>query len=381
MLSRLGESLEVFRKALTDDVNNQPESEGSYIPHRTPDRAIDWDEFKGNISAVERLKLEVENANISGNKFPNTLFYGNAGCGKTTLARIVANATGAKIYEMTGSSISTPMDLFKFFYDVYCKYILDEMPVIVFIDEIHGIIKGKLNDDIWLPILEEGKFYHGLHGKEYTHIAKYPVLDASGSWIEPGQQINTTITSNVQTFEYITFIGATTDPGLLSDALRRRFPLTISLRPYSKDDIQNIIAEYVDKNNVNADQESIEIMANRSRMTPAFAIHHILRQAISCSRVRENKPYPTIIKDDVLKACSLIGVGEEGVTQDDVTVLKALKSVHPKGLGIKNLASTANMSINLVENMVLPFLQHKGWVVTTHRRFITEDGIKKLGVI
>ena len=47
-------------------------------------------------------------------------------------------------------------------------------------------------------------------------------------------------------------------------------------------------------------------------------------------------------------------------------------------MGIKNLAGTAGINSITLSEMVLPFLQFKGYAKTTHRRFISEKGLTLL---
>lgn len=307
------------------------------------DRVSTWKNFVGNTEAVQRLRMDVAAARIRKQMMPNVLIYGPAGCGKTTLAKIVARELGCKLFEVTGSSMSTQADLI-----ALCDNIRDAeaegLRSIVFIDEVHGITKGKgLSEDIWLPLLEDNALHYA----------------------ECKEQLSD-----------ITWIGATTDPGFLSDAIRRRFPLSISLTAYTRPEIGKMVWKYCKRNNVKIENKAIRMIAYRSRYRPAIAIHHLLRQAMTVATVDTGKAEGYIITlAHTQKAMDLAGVWTNGLKREDLLVLKALYRVYPKGLGAKNLADTTDLALNVITGMVLPFIQTEGWAVTTHRRFMTKKGV------
>jgi len=324
--------------------------------------------------------MDVERCQITGETLPNILLFGNAGCGKTTLAKIVANQVDAVLLEITGSSISSQLDLVKLMNTVANEHAHTGKQVIVFIDEVHGIIRGKgLNEDIWLPLLEENTLHHSCAGVSWTEPAKYPTAcGETGEIIMPGETITWTQNNSTVKYEGVTWIGATTDPGMLNDAMRRRFPISVALEPYTSANITKIVQSYIDREQINIEPEAVEILADRARGVPALAIHHNLRQAVTCAVVRaKGTEEMKITKEDAIKACDVIGVGPQGVMNNDIRVLEVL-SKNPEGMGIKNLAATANLNVTLVDNMIMPFLQQKEWVKTTHKRFITEEGIRFL---
>ncbi len=111
-------------------------------------RPKDLDEFVGQEHLVGKdkpLRLAIENGHIF-----SFVLWGTPGTGKTTLARIYANAINAEFYELSAVSagkedirriVKTPS--------------LDGRPRLLFLDEIHRF--NKAQQDFLLPFVENGE--------------------------------------------------------------------------------------------------------------------------------------------------------------------------------------------------------------------------------
>ncbi len=62
----------------------------------------------------------------------HVLFYGPPGLGKTTLARVIANEMGARIYITSGPALERPRDILGLVHQL-------EKNDVLFIDEVHQI--------------------------------------------------------------------------------------------------------------------------------------------------------------------------------------------------------------------------------------------------
>jgi len=84
--------------------------------------------------------------------FPNTLFFGPPGCGKTTLARVVAKELGVDFYEFNATSIKIDelRKVLKSYHNTLSK-------PLIFIDEIHRLSKNQ--QEVLLPFLENGSAF------------------------------------------------------------------------------------------------------------------------------------------------------------------------------------------------------------------------------
>jgi len=75
---------------------------------------------------------------IKNGQIPHLIFFGPAGCGKTTLAKVIANEVGMEFYELDGASIKVET----------IRKILDRhkdalIKPLIFIDEVHRLSKTQ----------------------------------------------------------------------------------------------------------------------------------------------------------------------------------------------------------------------------------------------
>ncbi|MBP1627924.1 MAG: rarA [Holophagaceae bacterium] len=88
-----------------------------------------------------------------GGRLPSMVLWGPPGTGKTTLARLLAQATGHEFIEFSGVTGSAA-ELKKFLMDHRDMPLFQRMPPVVFLDEIHRFNRSQ--QDILLPFLERG---------------------------------------------------------------------------------------------------------------------------------------------------------------------------------------------------------------------------------
>ena len=165
------------------------------------------DDFIGQSTVKENLKVFIEAAKLRGEPLDHVLFYGPPGLGKTTLAGIIANELGVDIKITSGPAIERAGDLAAILTN------LNENDVF-FIDEIH-----RLNRSV------EEVLYSAM--EDYA----LDIIIGKG----PSAR---SIRLDIAKF---TLIGATTRQGLLSAPLRARFKLAPRLDYYDPENLQKIV--------------------------------------------------------------------------------------------------------------------------------------------
>jgi putative ATPase len=90
---------------------------------------------------------------IESDRIPSMIFWGPPGCGKTTLAYIIANATGAHFDPVSAVSASVA-DLRRIIAQAKERRKVQGRRTILFIDEIHRF--NKTQQDAVLPFVEDG---------------------------------------------------------------------------------------------------------------------------------------------------------------------------------------------------------------------------------
>ena len=109
-------------------------------------RPQNFDEYIGQTTIKDTLKISIEAAKIRQTSLDHLLFYGPPGLGKTTLSMVIAKQMGAEIKITSAPSLERPRDIIGILMSLKNGSIL-------FIDEIHRL--NKISEEILYPAMED----------------------------------------------------------------------------------------------------------------------------------------------------------------------------------------------------------------------------------
>ena len=340
-------------KDIIDPSKKETEKEMTRKTATSALRPRNFNEFIGNKEVVSRLTIALGSAKKRKEVPGHILLFGPAGLGKTTLSKIVATEMGCNFKTITGGTVTSQKDILRILHEIGYKQKYEGVNTILFIDEVHKLGNKECPEELWYSIFEEFEFYHDLTGSE---ISGSGVVTSDMIWLDP-----------------FTIIGATTSMGTLTKPLRERFQIGCSLTSYSPEEIAKIIKGYCKRAEIRIDDKAAARLSKSARSNPRVSIN--LSRACRDRMVYQDKEIIDI--KIVLEELEAEGIDELGLTKQDYKILKILAE-NEKGMGIKNLAGTADVDSSSLENAIEPFLKQLYFIKTTHRRFITEQGIQRL---
>ena len=312
------------------------------------DRALrpeNFDDFAGQESILENLRVFVAAANQREEALDHTLFHGPPGLGKTTLAYILAGELDVGIKMTSGPVLDKPGDLAGLLTNLQPRDIL-------FIDEIHRLS----------PIVEEYL---------YSAMEDYKI----DIMIETGPNART-VQINLNPF---TLVGATTRSGLLTAPMRARFGITSRLEYYNAELLSTILERSANILNVDINPEAAIEIAGRSRGTPRIA-NGLLRRVRDFAQIKGDGRIDLEITQYSLNA---LNVDAHGLDDMDNKILTTLIDKFKGGpVGITTLATAVSENGETIEEVYEPFLIQEGFLVRTPRgREVTELAYRHLGRI
>ena len=306
-------------------------------------RPLNFDDFAGQESILENLKIFVQAAKERGEALDHTLFHGPPGLGKTTLAHILANELEVGIKLTSGPVLDKPGDLAGLLTNLQSRDIL-------FIDEIHRLS----------PIVEEYL---------YSAMEDYKI----DILIESGPNART-VQINLEPF---TLVGATTRSGLLTAPMRARFGISNRLEYYSTELLATIVERSAQILNVPVDSNAAIEIAGRSRGTPRIS-NGLLRRIRDFAQIKGNGKIDMEITKYGLKA---LQVDAYGLDEMDNKILTTMIDKFKGGpVGINTLSTAVSENAETIEEVYEPFLIQQGFIVRTPRgREVTTRAYKHLG--
>lgn len=314
------------------------------------DQAIDvvlrpkqWEDYIGQKQVKKNLRVIIDAAKLRNEPIDHLLLYGQAGLGKTTLARLIAKEIGGALKTTSGPAIEKVGDLAAILSNL-------EDNDILFIDEAHRL--NKMIEEILYPAMESRKLN---------------IVIGKGTGAR-------TISLDLPPF---TLLAATTRVNLLSAPLRSRFGGTFKLEYYTQEDIEQIIERSAKILGMEITKEGAKVLAKASRFTPRVA-NRLLRRTRDYMAVNE---YEKVDEEVAKEALKFLDIDESGLEAYDRTFIKAIIDKFQNGpVGVKAIAAALNEDTATIEEVYEPYLMKLGFIKRTPSgRVVTQAAIDHIG--
>lgn len=307
-------------------------------------RPISWEEYVGQPSIKENLRILLTAARGRNHQPEHVLLYGPPGLGKTTLAHLMTKEIGASLRATSGPAIERVGDLASILTNLSPGDVL-------FIDEIHRL--NRTIEEVLYPAMESGVLD--------IVIGKGPAARTVQLELPP-----------------FTLISATTRISMLSAPLRSRFSGgTFRLVYYTTEEIAEILKRSANILKIKIDDDSIREIASRSRATPRTA-NYLLKRCRDFADVNEE---PLNLKT-AKKALALLEIDEGGLNQTDRDILSIIVEKFSGGpVGLKTIAASLSEEEDTIEEVHEPYLMQLGFLDRTPRgRVVTPKGYEHIGM-
>ena len=292
-------------------------------PRRLSD-FIGQDDLRGNLDVFIRAATERERA------LDHTLFYGNPGLGKTTLARIMASELGVNMVSTSGPVMERSGDLAAILTNL-------ERGDILFIDEIHRM--PATVEEVLYPAMEDFQI---------------DLVIGSG----PGAR---TVKLDLEPF---TLVGATTRLGLLTSPLRDRFGCIFRIEFYSPEELGRIVERTASILDVHVEPEGALAIGSRARGTPRIA-NRLLRRVRDYALVHGDG---TVTREIAETSLERLDVDQYGLDNMDRKILSLMVENFNGGpVGLKTIAAACAEEVRTIEDIYEPYLIQCGFLKRTPR--------------
>lgn len=291
-------------------------------------RPSKWDEYIGQEKIKKNLKIIIDAAKSRGEVSDHLLFYGQAGLGKTTLAKLVSREMNSVMKITSGPAIEKMGDLASILSNL-------ESGDVLFIDEAHRL--NRMVEEVLYPAMESRKLH---------------IIIGKGAGAR-------TISLDIPPF---TLVAATTRMDLLSEPLRSRFGATFRLDYYEEKDIEAIIKRSASILGLKITDAAVNVLAKASRFTPRVA-NRLLKRARDFMEVHGQ---PSVDEEVAQKTLDILQVDGLGLEAHDRLLLSAIIEKFNGGpVGVGTIAASINEDRAIVENVYEPYLLKLGLIRRT----------------
>src|SRR5262245_11077136 len=325
------------RRLVSPDRRDEDVTEGSLRPQHLA-------EFVGQSQARSNLSVFIEAARARNEALDHVLFVGPPGCGKTTLAQIVARELGVNFLTTSGPVIAKTGDLAALLTNLEARDVL-------FIDEIHRL--NPAVEEILYPAMEDFQLD--------LIIGAGPAARSVKIDLAP-----------------FTLVGATTRAGLLTNPLRDRFGIPVRLNFYTEAELEQIVNRGARVLGIGMTADGANEIARRARGTPRIA-GRLLRRVRDFAHVAGAS---SIDRDAADRALVELEVDAAGLDAMDRRYLDTIAVNYGGGpVGVATLAAALSEPRDAIEDIIEPFLIQRGFLQRTPRgRLLTSHAFRHLGI-
>jgi Holliday junction DNA helicase RuvB len=293
-----------------------------------PIRPASLDEFIGQTSLKEALKIFIEASKKRDEPLDHILFSGPPGLGNSTLAHIIAHEMGTDIKATSGPVLERPGDL-------AAMLTVLKNGEVLFIDEIHRL--NHVIEEVLYPAMEDYEI---------------DVLIGEGA----------SARSIKLNLEHFTLIGATTKVGLLGSPFRDRFGFTARLNLYEVEELVKVVKRSASILGIPVTPEGSLEIAKRSRGTPRIA-NRLLRRVRDYASVRAQGEITQEVAD---RALTMLGIDRLGLDDLDRRILRLIAEDFKGGpVGVKTIAISVGEETRTIEEVYEPYLIQIGFIKRT----------------
>ena len=285
---------------------------------------IGQDDLRSNLDVFIRATKERERS------MDHTLFYGNPGLGKTTLARIMASELGVNMVSTSGPVMERSGDLAAILTNL-------EHGDILFIDEIHRM--PPTVEEVLYPAMEDFQI---------------DLVIGSG----PGAR---TVKLDLEPF---TLVGATTRLGLLTSPLRDRFGCIFRIEFYSPEELGRIVQRTASILDVTVEAEGALVIGRRSRGTPRIA-NRLLRRVRDYALVHGDGVITRELAESSLERLEVDEFGLDNMDRKILTLM--VENFNGGPVGLKTIAAACAEEVRTIEDIYEPYLIQCGFLKRTPR--------------
>lgn len=299
-------------------------------------------DFIGQDDLRENLDVFIRAATERERPLDHTLFYGNPGLGKTTLARIMASELGVNMVSTSGPVIERSGDLAAILTNL-------ERGDILFIDEIHRM--PATVEEVLYPAMEDFQI---------------DLVIGSG----PGAR---TVKLDLEPF---TLVGATTRLGLLTSPLRDRFGCIFRIEFYTPEELARIVQRSASILDVEVDWEGALAIGTRARGTPRIA-NRLLRRVRDYALVHGDGNVNRALAESSLERLDVDQYGLDNMDRKILTLM--VENFNGGPVGLKTIAAACAEEVRTIEDIYEPYLIQCGFLKRTPRgRVATAKAYKHL---